>query len=422
MCVLCHALTDKIAEHHAFGFMFSKTLIREKDSVNLDTPFYLIDETRMIKYLERIKYVKDQSGAKSVLALKCFSNWCVFGLMRKYLDGTTSSGVYEARLGHEKFGGETHGYCVAYAREEVREMTEYCDKIIFNSINQFHAYKEMIGSIPVGLRINPQVGWSCHATSDPVRRYSRLGAPLSALPEDIGAELDGVMFHYNCDHEDFDGFSAHLNTIENNFGPLLQQVEWVSLGGGIAFTTDGYPLDDFCRVLKGFSRKFDVQVYLEPGEAAVTRSTSLVVTVLDIVHNERTTLIVDAGTEPHLLDVLTYGYAPTLEEGEILAWSDAEEFQETEEGRVYVVCGRTCLAGDRFGIYRFDREIKIGDRLHFDNAGGYSMVKKNWFNGIKMPSIAHKRLDGAVNVIHVPTYEDYLLGKQNSCAALVPRA
>nr|VFK50762.1 MAG: carboxynorspermidine decarboxylase [Candidatus Kentron sp. TUN]VFK51977.1 MAG: carboxynorspermidine decarboxylase [Candidatus Kentron sp. TUN] len=379
----------------------------------MDTPFYLIDENRMIKYLERIGYVREMSGAKSVLALKCFSNWCVFGLMSKYMDGTTSSGLYEARLGYEKFGGETHGYCVAYSREEVEEIIKYCDKIIFNSVNQFNLYKDMIGSIPVGLRINPMVGWSCYPVSNPVGRYSRLGVLPSNLPKDIGTKLDGVMFHYNCDHEDFNRFSNHLKMIENKFSELLNQVEWVSLGGGTAFTKDGYPLDDFCEVLKKFSEKFRVQIYLEPGEAAVTHSTSLVVTVLDVVHNERTTLIVDSGTEPHLLDVLTYGYAPSLEEGEIQAWSDSEEFEEPENGHVYLVCGRTCLAGDRFGIYKFDHEVKIGDRLHFNNVGGYSMVKKNWFNGIKMPSIVHKKLDGTVKVVQIPTYESYMFGKQN---------
>lgn len=382
--------------------------------MNLDTPFYLIDETRMIKYLERIDYVRRKSGAKSVLALKCFSNWCVFELMRGYMDGTTSSGVYEARLGHERFGGETHGYCVAYTKGEVKEIVRYCDKIIFNSLGQLRTYKDMVGGISVGLRINPGVGWSCHPTCDPVRRYSRLGAPSSTLPTDIGAEIDGAMFHYNCDHEDFDGFARQLQTMENDFGDLLHQLKWVSLGGGVAFTKDGYPLDDFCHLLKEFGERFHVQLYLEPGEAAVTHSTSLVVTVLDIVRNERTMLIVDAGTEPHLLDVLTYGYAPTLEEGEILAGSSAEEFRGSDNGHVYVVCGRTCLAGDEFGVYRFDRKIKIGDRLHFNNAGGYSMVKKNWFNGIGMPSIAHKKLDGSVRIVHAPTYEDYLREKQNT--------
>ena len=367
----------------------------------------------MITYLERIRYVKEKSGARSVLALKSFSNWCVFELMRNYLDGTTSSGVYEARLGYEKFGGETHAYCVAFSKPEVEEIIRYCDKIIFNSIGQLERYKGIVKGISVGLRVNPMVGWSCHGISDPVGRYSRLGAPVSALPRDIGKELDGIMLHYNCDHEDFDRFSHQLKMIGNSLGALLHQVEWVSLGGGVTFTTDGYPIDDFCDVLKAFAERFDVQVYLEPGEAAVTRSTSLVVTVLDIIHNDRTTLIVDAGTEPHLLDVLTYKYAPALEEGEILAWSDTEEFEEPDEGYVYVVCGRTCLAGDRFGIYRFDREIEIGDRLHFNNAGAYSIVKKNWFNGIKMPSIVHKRLDGAVKMVQVPTYEDYLSEKQN---------
>lgn len=375
--------------------------------MKLETPYYLIDENRMIKYLERIKYVEEKSGAKSLLALKCFSSWCVFDLMRKYMAGTTNSGPYEARLGHDEFGGETHGYCVAYSESDIDEIIKYCDKIIFNSVNQLRTFKPRIGDIPAGLRINPQVGWAYDKISDPSRRYSRLGVLPSALPEGIEREIDGLMFHYNCENEDFGLFSEHLDTISANFSHLLKNVDWVSLGGGVTFTTDGYPLEDFCRKLKSFSKKHGAPLYLEPGEAAVTYSTSLVVTVLDIVENEKETLIVDAGTEPHLLDVLTYGYASELQEGEILSRSDSKNFIEPVDGHFYFVCGRTCLAGDRFGAYKFDRKIKIGDQLHFIDAGGYSMVKKNWFNGIQMPSIVHKKLDGSIGIVHVPSYEDF---------------
>ena len=372
-----------------------------------ETPYYLIDENRMLKYLQRIKYVHEKSGAQSLLALKCFSNWRLFSFMSQYMAGTTSSSPYEARLGYEEFGGETHGYCVAYSDSDVEEVVRYCDKIIFNSVNQLRKYKTKTGSLPVGLRINPQVGWAPDTISDAVRRYSRLGVHPDVLPEGIGSEIDGMMFHYNCENEDFEKFSSHLGRIGENFGNLLQQVDWVSLGGGIAFTTDGYPLDDFCKVLRDFSDRFNVKIYLEPGEAAVTYSTSLVVSVLDIVRNEKDTLIVDAGTEPHLLDVLTYGYAPEMEGGEILSRSDSEDFETPADGYAYFVGGRTCLAGDIFGAYKFAEEVKIGDKLHFINVGGYSMVKKNWFNGLKMPSILHKKINGEVEVKNELTYNDF---------------
>jgi len=375
--------------------------------VEIETPFYLIDEARMIKYLKRIGYVRRKSGAKSLLALKCFSVWSLFELMKKYMYGTTSSSLYEARLGHEEFGGETHGYCVAYSKKEIQEIFRYCDKIIFTSVSQLKMYKNMTGRIPVGLRVNPQTGFSRHIASDSVGRFSRLGSLKSSLSEDICKEISGMMFHYNCDNENFERFASDLSIIEKEFGYFLKRVEWVSLGGGVAFTSDGYPLDAFCDLLKKFSEKFEVQVYLEPGEAAVTRSASLAVTVLDIVHNEREIIVVDAGTEPHLPDVLTYGYAPELQEGEILARSDCEEFEDQDDGYIYMVCGRTCLAADIFGTYKFDRKIEAGNRLHFSDAGGYSMVKKNWFNGIRMPAIVHKKLDGTEKVVQFSTYEDF---------------
>ncbi|HEX5657593.1 MAG TPA: carboxynorspermidine decarboxylase [Polyangiales bacterium] len=373
--------------------------------MQLDTPYYLIDEGRMSVAMDRIRQVHSLSGAKCVLALKCFSAWCAFEFMKESLAGTTSSSLYEARLGYEKFGGETHGYSVAYDEAEIREVGRYCDKVIFNSLGQLERFRRHVAASSVGLRLNPEIGHSAHTLSDPTGRYSRLGVRAKDLPRELADRIDGAMVHVNCDNQDFASFCRQLERIEARFGSLLRKLRWFSLGGGIAFTSDGYPLADFCRRLAGFSTEYGLQLYLEPGEAAVTGSTSLVVQVLDIVHNEVPTLIVDAGVETHLLDVLTYGFTPELEGATALPRSglDLAELR----GRVYRVCGRTCLAGDHFGNYVLDHEVQIGDRLRFPDVAGYSLVKKNFFNGIRMPAIYHKRLDGAVHLAHRPTYEDF---------------
>jgi carboxynorspermidine decarboxylase len=373
--------------------------------MQLDTPYYLIDEARMATAMTRIRRVQEQSGARSVLALKCFSAWCAFDFMRESMAGTTSSSLYEARLGHEKFGGETHGYSVAFDEAEVRELDRYCDKVIFNSLSQLERFRPAVTRGSVGLRLNPEIGGSVHALSNPVGRYSRLGVRARELPRDIADRITGAMTHVNCDNHDFESFCRQLDRIEESFGALLHQLRWFSLGGGVAFTSDDYPLDDFCSRLARFSATYDLQLYLEPGEAAVTRSTSLVVQVLDIVHNEVPTLIVDAGVETHLLDVLTYDFTPDLE-GATALERHATDLRE-RPGYVYRVCGRTCLAGDHFGNYAFERAMQIGDRLCFPDVGGYSMVKKNFFNGIKMPSIYHRRLDGVLRLAHRPSYEDF---------------
>lgn len=373
--------------------------------MQLETPCYLIDETRMLKALERIRYVSQHSNTKSVLALKCFSAWCAFPFMRGFFAGSTSSSLYEARLGHEKFGGETHGYSVAYNESEFAELTQYCDKIIFNSVGQLERFGHCAPGVLLGLRLNPQVGHSEYHLSNPAARYSRLGVTADQLPNDIGERISGAMTHVNCENDDIESFKRQLHIIEDRFASLLNSLTWFSLGGGISFTNDGYPLDEFCETLRDFGRRHSVQIYLEPGEAAVVNSTSLLVTVLDVVQNEVATLIVDSGVETHLLDVLTYQFTPELQ-GAVALRRDATTLA-AEPGHVYRVCGRTCLAGDLFGNYRFERPVRVGERLHFTNVAGYSMVKKNFFNGIKMPAIYHKTLAGELRKVNAPSYEDF---------------
>ena len=385
------------------------------------TPYYLIDEQRMLPAMEKIRYVEQHSGAKSVLALKCFSSWCAFDFMRHYMAGTTSSSLYEAKLGHETFGGENHGYCVAYTEAEIQEVAKICDKVIFNSLGQLTRFKHFCKEASIGLRLNPQVGFSPYELSDTVCQYSRLGVTLDQLSYDITQQLDGVMFHMNCENDNADNFVQQLSLIEKRFGEILQHLHWISLGGGIAFTDTNYPLDTFVRCLSDFAEKFAVQLYLEPGEAAITESTSLVVTVIDIVNNGLPTLIVDAGVETHLLDVLTYDYSPTLLEAKLLdtktvAKHTAATMTTTENhlaealeknANLYRVCGRTCLSGDIFGDYIFEQPMAIGDQLTFSNAGGYSIVKKNFFNGMNMPAICHRTIDGELKVVREFSYSDF---------------
>jgi carboxynorspermidine decarboxylase len=376
--------------------------------MKISTPYYLIDETRMLKAMERIAYVRECSGAKSVLALKCFSSWCAFDFMKDYMAGTTSSSLYEARLGYEKFGGETHGYSVAYSEDEIPKIVEYCDKVIFNSLNQLEQYKAQVQekSRSIGLRINPEVGHSEYSLSNTVAKYSRLGVRHDLLPDNITDVIDGVMFHMNCENDEFINLSQQLDEIEHRFSTILPNLSWLSLGGGVAFTSDGYALDALCERLKLLAKTYDLQIYLEPGEASVTQSTSLVVKVLDKVENQLPTLIVDAGVETHLLDVLVYQFVPALEGAEEIAEENIEE--ALQQGKpVYRVSGRTCLAGDVFGTYVFNRTVEIGDELRFMDVAGYSMVKKNFFNGIKMPAICHKNIHGETRIIREFNYEDF---------------
>ncbi|MDD5138222.1 MAG: carboxynorspermidine decarboxylase [Candidatus Omnitrophica bacterium] len=361
----------------------------------LNTPYYLIDERRLLANLNVIKHVREAAGVKVVLALKCFAAWSVFGLMRRFMDGTTSSSVYEARLGHEKFGKEVHAYCVGFCKEDVREVGAFSDKIIFNSLSQLGALGGLAGGCQLGVRVNPGISFSHFDLADPARKYSRLGVTDKAALKRALPRLSGVMFHYNCENDDFGHFARHLDCIGRVYGDVLGRLEWVSLGGGLYFTKKGYPVGKFCKKLKAFSRAFGIQVYLEPGEAAITQAAQLVTRVLDIVRNKIDIAIVDASTEAHMLDLLIYRQKAKL--------------QENRGGRfTYMVAGRSCLAGDVFGTYRLDRRLKVGSEIRFLDAAGYTMVKKNWFNGLQMPSIVVKRLSGSLDVVRRFSYRDFV--------------
>jgi carboxynorspermidine decarboxylase len=315
------------------------------------------------------------------------------------MDGTTSSSLYEARLGSEKFGGEVHAYSVAFSVEDINELKKYSNKIIFNSISQLTTFHDDVKHLELGLRINPQISYSDYELADPARRYSRLGVTGYNAILEVLNKINGIMFHYNCENADFDSYSSMLDTISNTYADLLFQLDWVSLGGGVYFTLEDYPLDQFGQKLKEFSDSFNLQIYLEPGEAAITNSTCLVTKVLDIVSNEIEIAIIDSSIEAHMLDLLVYRAEAEIEEA---------EGQDLNQGiHRYMIAGKSCLAGDIFGTFNFNSKLKVGDIIQMADAGGYTMVKKNWFNGLKMPSIVVKRLNGSYDVVRTFDYNDF---------------
>ncbi len=384
---------------HLFGQLTnSATTLLE----NLQTPYYLLDETAIIANLKKIDTLCQLSGAKALLALKCFATWGVFESMKPFLHGTTSSSLNEVRLGKECFGGETHAYSVAYADHEIDEVLSYADKIIFNSFNQLSAFGEKAAQkgVVTGLRINPKTSNSSFIIADPARPFSRLGEhDLDAILA-VADKITGVMIHNNFENANFDAFCQNLDDIEQKFGVLFERLNWVSLGGGIHFIGEDYPLEKLAMRLKAFATKYDVQIYLEPGEAAVHNGAVLVTSVLDTLHNEKPLAVVDASIEAHMLDLLIYRQSAPL------AFVQHQNIEQTGEYPV-LVYGKSCLAGDIFGEYTLTQPLAIGDKIAFGNAAAYTMVKKNWFNGVDMPSIVIVSETGDVTIQRCFDYEDY---------------
>lgn len=354
----------------------------------------MIDESKLLDNLEKISYLRKESGVKCLLALKSFAAHCVFDIMRKYMDGTTGSSPYEAKLGNEFFGGETHAYSVAYSEGDIKELAVLADKIIFNSINQLNRCSTNCGSVPLGIRINPEISHSCFDLADPARKFSRLGETNPKKLESVLNNISGVMLHFNCENNSTDSLEEMLKIIGNRYGKIFKKVQWVSLGGGIHFTGNHFNLNHLCQILKDFREAYSVQIYLEPGEAVVTQSTTLETTILDIVENKKNIAIVDCSVEAHMLDLIIYG--------------EEARFNNKTGNNTYQIAGRSCLAGDIFGTARFNAPLQVGDRISIADAGGYMMVKKNWFNGLRMPSIVVKRLNGDIELIRKFSYNDYI--------------
>ena len=363
------------------------------------TPYYLIDESKLVHNLKILKWVSEQAGCKILLAQKAFSMFAVYPLLRQYLAGTTASGLYEARLGKETFGGETHVFSPAYRADEFAEILQYADDIVFNSPKQVKKYAEQAKNAgkSIGLRINPECSTQeGHAIYDPCASGSRLGTTLANLEEDILPLLDGLHFHTLCE-QNSDALEITAQAVEEKFGRYLSRMKWLNLGGGHHITRDDYDVERLIRIVRHLRETYDVEVYLEPGEAVVLNAGYLVTSVLETLHNGMDIAILDASAACHMPDVLEMPYRPPL----------FESGEAGEKAYTYRLGSATCLAGDVIGDYSFDAPLAEGDRLVFGDMALYTMVKNNTFNGMALPSIILKKQDDSFAVIREFGYDDF---------------
>lgn len=363
------------------------------------TPYFLVDEKKLLHNLEILQQLSAETGCRVLLAQKAFSMYNAYPLMRKYLAGTTASGLYEARLGKEEFGGETHVFSPAYREEELDALLEYADDFIFNSPSQVRKYARKVKAAgkQVGLRINPQCSTQeGHAIYDPCAPGSRLGTTLEQFDEALLPLLDGLHFHTLCE-QDSDALEVTVQAFEQQFGKYLYGMKWLNLGGGHHITREGYDLSRLKRIIRQLAEKYDVQIYLEPGEAVVLNAGYLVTEVLEIVENGIKVAILDTSAACHMPDVLEMPYRPPL--------MDAGD--PGEKAFTYRLAGPTCLAGDVIGDYSFDKPLKEKKRLIFEDMALYTMVKTNTFNGMPLPSIVYRDAEGACRMIREFSYEDF---------------
>ena len=366
----------------------------------IKTPYFLVDEKLLIRNLEILKSVQNDTSCKILLAQKAFSMYYAYPLISKYLSGTTASGLYEARLGAEKFGGETHVFSPAYRADEFEEILKYADDIVFNSVNQVRKYGERAKECgkSIGLRVNPECSTQeGHAIYDPCAVGSRLGCTLSQLDESIIPMLDGLHFHTLCE-QNSDDLETTAKAFEDKFGKYLYNMKWVNFGGGHHITREDYDIERLKRVITHFRDKYNVRVYLEPGEAVVLNAGFLKTSVLEIVHNGMDIAILDSSAACHMPDVIEMPYRPPL----------AGSGKPDEKKYTYRLGGPTCLAGDVIGDYSFDKPLCEGDILTFEDMALYTMVKTNTFNGMKLPDIVYRNSDGEEILVKSFGYEEFV--------------
>ncbi len=429
---------------------------------DIPTPSYVIDEKKLRENLEILKEVRVKSGARILLAQKAYSAYQTYPLIAEYLDGTTASGIYEARLAHEEFKvsdesrkPENHVFEPAFKDDEIKEVCNICDHIVFNSLNQLEHHRSIWEkkvseeTLSVGLRINPEISTEdSHEIYDPCAPGSRLGIRNEDMPETLPQGVEGLHVHNLCE-QGFEPLEDTFLKVEREFArffpsPLIAddydtyifkefqrnlrirdredynadyalddevkphtdmgpdngagKIKWINLGGGHHITRHDYDVDALIALVSYIRDKYGIDVYLEPGEAIALNAGYLVTTVLDVVETDRMpVLILDTSAACHMPDVLEMPYRPPLRDSE----------QPGEMNYTYRLSSRTCLAGDIIGDYSFSEEKKPGDRLVFEDMAIYSFVKNNTFNGMALPSISLLHEDGEAEILRTFNYYDF---------------
>lgn len=374
------------------------TMVNRYLNPAIPSPCYVCDEALLERNLKLMKRVQDESGADIILALKGFSMWSTFPLVRDYLKGCTASSVWEARLAAEEFSREVHAYAPAYKQSDIAELLPIVHHISFNSLSQWQRYKDQVleAGVSAGLRVNPEHQEAETELYDPSAPGSRLGIRAVDLENADITGIEGLHVHNLCECDSF-ALERTLAAVESKFGHLLHQMKWLNLGGGHLMTREGYDVEHLIKQLKRLQDTYDIRVILEPGSAVAWQTGPLVAEVVDIVENQGSIAILDISATAHMPDVLEMPYRPKItaaDEPGVLPYT-------------YRLGGNSCLAGDVIGAYSFAQPLQPGDRILFEDMMHYTMVKTTFFNGVEHPSIGIIRRDGQFELIRKFNYHDF---------------
>ena len=370
---------------------------------SITTPAYVADIAAIRANLEKAKRIKEEAGVNILLATKAFSMFSVFPMMAEYLDGTTASGLYEARLGATHFGKQVHTYSPAYTEETLDAILEYSHHIYFNSVPQLEKFSPKVRArhkdAVIGLRVNPRLSLVKNSELyDPSAPCSRFGVHKEELTPEVLADIDLLHFHNLCENLAEDSVKL-IKHIESEFGFALKQVDKINLGGGHFYSHPDYDLPALIGALKELKEKWGVEITLEPGAAHVLNGGYMVSTVMDVIENNNGKIaIIDASASTHMPDVLEVPYTPQIIGAKIA---------QDDDRASYIIGGNTCMTGDIIGRYTFPEPLKVGQKLIFADMMQYANVKNNTFNGVPLPDIGILHEDGSYELVKRFGYEDF---------------
>ena len=365
------------------------------------SPAYVVDLGRLRHNLAILDGVQKRSGAKILLAMKAFSMWSVFPLISQTLQGVCASSPWEARLGREEFGREVHSFAAAFKESDITQLLRISNHLVFNSFGQMERFRPLWekeqGRVSVGLRVNPEHSEGHTEIYDPCAPNSRLGIPRREFDGRSLNGIEGLHFHTLCEQL-FEPLERTAKAFEEKFGEFLPGMKWINFGGGHHITREGYDIDGLVELIRYFKNKYDVEVYLEPGEAVAIGTGILVGEVLDIVNNGMDIAILDLSATCHMPDILEMPYRPGIKYG----------FDPGEKPHTYRLGGPSCLAGDIIGDWSFEKPLHPGDKLAFLDMSHYTMVKTTTFNGIQHPHICtYEPETGELKIVRSFGYEDF---------------
>ncbi|WP_315359183.1 carboxynorspermidine decarboxylase [Prevotella nigrescens] len=372
----------------------------------LHRPVYILEEAKLRNNLSLISSIAKEADIEIILAFKAYALWKTFPIFREYINATTASSLYEAKLGYHEFGAPTHTFSPAYTDYEIDEIAQCSSHLVFNSLSQFNRFhlqaKQANSNISIGLRVNPEYSEVETLLYNPCAAGTRFGVSADKLPQQLPADIEGFHIHCHCEN-DSDVFERTLQHIEDKFSPWFKQIKWINFGGGHLMTRKGYDTKRLISILQEFKTRYPhLKVILEPGSAFAWQTGSLVSQVVDIVEDKGiSTAILNVSFTCHMPDCLEMPYYPDVRTAKHV--KDSEQHAKN----VYRLGGNSCLSGDWMGYWRFDHELQVGENIIFEDMLHYTTVKTNMFNGITHPDIALLKQNGELETLRNFTYNDY---------------